>query len=742
VRSLELWGGVECTVNRVGDAFSDQVRRSGHHDRAGDIGLIASTGIRTLRYPLLWERIAPDGLDSADWAWTDDRLGRLRRLGIRPIAGLIHHGSGPRSTNLLDPAFPHRFAEYARAVAERYPWIDDYTPVNEPLTTARFSGLYGHWYPHRRDDASLVIALMHQILATVLAMQAIRTVNPRARLVQTEDAGRTYSTPRLAYQASFENHRRWLTVDLLTGRVSQQHPLWPWLVARGADPDALNALTEQSCPPDVVGLNYYFTSDRFLDDRVERYSADALGGNGRDIYADVDAVRARGAGCAGHRRILVEAWERYRLPVAVTEVHAGCTREEQMRWLVDAWTGAERARRDGADVRAVTLWALFGSVDWDSLVVRCNGTYEPGAFDVRSDPPRPTAVAGVARALTDGTPVAPLALENGWWRRAGGSRRASAPVSHRSPRRARRPLLIVGARGTLGSAIARACVVRGLDAVPLGRADLDITDRGAVADSISRHRPWAVVNAAGYVQVDEAEREPGHCLRLNSDAPADLAAACATAGARFVTFSSDLVFDGQTGCPYAEGDLPAPLGVYGMSKAEAELRVGAAFPGALIVRTSAFFGPADEHNFLTVALRTLSEGHPFPAAEDCVVSPTYVPDLADAVLDLLIDGERGLWHLANRGEVSWAAFARAGAAATGLDASLVIPTPIRLLGLRAPRPAYSALGSTRGLLLPSIETAIARYTRDTAGFRADFPSRDAYDAGRPADESAARWTRV
>ena len=155
-----------------------------------------------------------------------------------------------------------------------------------------------------------------------------------------------------------------------------------------------------------------------------------------------------------------------------------------------------------------------------------------------------------------------------------------------------------------------------------------------------------------------------------------------------------------------------------MSKAEAERRVGEALPDALIVRTSASFGSVDARNFLTGALQTISDGRPFHAAGDCVVSPTYVADLADAVLDLLIDGERGLWHLANQGAMSWADFARAGAAAAGLDAELVISTPIALLGLRAPRPAYSALGSTRGLVLPSVEDAIARYTRDTARVRA------------------------
>src|SRR5918911_288026 len=97
---LELWGGIECTVNRVGDAHFDQLARSGHDERIEDLDLVASLGIRTLRYPVLWER----HLDG-DWSWADRRLERLRELGITPIVGLVHHGSGPLHTNLLDPSF-------------------------------------------------------------------------------------------------------------------------------------------------------------------------------------------------------------------------------------------------------------------------------------------------------------------------------------------------------------------------------------------------------------------------------------------------------------------------------------------------------------------------------------------------------------------------------------------------------------------------------------------------------------
>src|SRR4051794_38008468 len=103
---MELWAGIECTVNRVGDAFFDQTVRNGHEHRVGDLDRFAALGITAIRYPVLWERTAPDGLSRASWDWADRRLHRLAELGIRPIVGLVHHGSGPRGTHLLDPDFP------------------------------------------------------------------------------------------------------------------------------------------------------------------------------------------------------------------------------------------------------------------------------------------------------------------------------------------------------------------------------------------------------------------------------------------------------------------------------------------------------------------------------------------------------------------------------------------------------------------------------------------------------------
>ena len=141
MQALEMWAGAECTVNRTAAGYRDQTRASGHHDRPSDLDLFAGLGLTTIRYPLLWERIAPHRGVPPDWSWADARLSRLRELGIRPIAGLVHHGSGPAHTNLLDAGFAQGLGRYAEQVARRYPWIEDWTPVNEPLTTARFSAL-------------------------------------------------------------------------------------------------------------------------------------------------------------------------------------------------------------------------------------------------------------------------------------------------------------------------------------------------------------------------------------------------------------------------------------------------------------------------------------------------------------------------------------------------------------------------------------------------------------------------
>ena len=414
---LELWGGIECTVNRLKDEFRDQTVRSGHHRRLCDLDRIAELGIKTLRYPVLWERVAPSSLGDPDWQWTDERLHKLRDLVIEPIAGLLHHGSGPIYTSLVDPKFPQKFARYARMVAERYPWLRYYTPINEPLTTARFCALYGHWYPHERNASTFATALLNQCRATILAMREIRQVQPCAQLVQTDDLGMVHSTTKLRYQASHENQRRWLAFDLLCGKVSAPSPMGRYLRYLGIPQAELDWFRANPCPPDIVGINHYLTSERYLDHRIQNHPADRLGSNGRHVYADLEAYAACRHRVAGPERLLSDVWNRYQIPVAITEVHLAAKPDHQMRWLHQIWTAAQTLRAQGAKIPAVTVWSLFGAYDWNSLVTRDAGFYEPGVFDVTGPEPRHTPLATMVKSLaTRGSFYHPCLDEPGWWR--------------------------------------------------------------------------------------------------------------------------------------------------------------------------------------------------------------------------------------------------------------------------------------------------------------------------------------
>ena len=318
-------------------------------------------------------------------------------------------------------------------------------------------------------------------------------------------------------------------------------------------------------------------------------------------------------------------------------------------------------------------------------------------------------VAGV-EVLPEGHPAM---AGDGWWRRD--IRLIHPPYAWAEAEEAAaseaevRPVLITGATGTLGRAFAGACDLRGLAYVLTDRTVMAVDDPNAVARTLDEHRPWAVINTAGWVRVDDAEAEVEACMKANTDGAAVLADACAARGIHYTTFSSDLVFGGREGGAYVESDAPAPLNIYGRSKAEAERLVAEAGGRALVVRTAAFFSPYDQHNFAMHVERTLRAGGTVRASADHVVTPSYVPDLVSACLDLVIDDETGLWHLANHDPVSWLEFGRRVAMALDLDASRVEPAGPDELGWRAERPRDVSLASERGRLLASLDHALARY---------------------------------
>ena len=191
--------------------------------------------------------------------------------------------------------------------------------------------------------------------------------------------------------------------------------------------------------------------------------------------------------------------------------------------------------------------------------------------------------------------------------------------------------------------------------------------------------------------------------------PGLLASCCQKNGIQLVTFSSDLVFDGLKAAPYTEEDFVSPLNVYGRSKADGERMVLDKFKSALIIRTSAFFGPWDSYNFAYYVLDCLENNKQLNVVDDIFISPTYVPDLVQATLDLLIDEESGIWHLANNGIVSWAEFAKTIANIAGIVTNKIEAKTSRDMNWIAPRPLYSALDSKKGDLMPCLDNALERF---------------------------------
>lgn len=712
-RKVEIWGGIEGTINRVENRYIDQSIYSGHYNREGDIDLIASLGIRMLRYPVLWEKHQPQEERHIDWSHVAKNLERLKELSVEPIAGLVHHGSGPLFVNFFDGSFEKGLAGYARQVAERFPWLEYYTPVNEPLTTARFCGLYGHWYPHHRDDLAFYKILLSECKATVMAMKAIREINPRAKLVQTEDLSKTYSTPLLQYQADLENHRRWLSYDLLCGKADKQHPLWDYLTKEiGLTAKELQYFTENPCMPDICGFNYYVTSERFLDEDISRYPERCHGGNGLHRYADVELVRVPHGGDSGPAVLLREAYDHVRLPIAVTECHLHCTRDEQLRWFHSMWQTVNNLHAEGLDIRALTAWSLLGAYGWDRLVTKPWGTYEPGVFDLRTGKPRPTALAWLIRELSQKQTCDHPVLETaGWWERETrilypGREAASRKGRPRKP--ACRPLLVVEDSGSLSTSLDHICAERNIHHLLVRRQDLSTKSKDSVKKMIRKLNPWAVVHAGEYSSNSETACASNVML----------AEVCWEEQVKLAVLFSNLSYWAQPD-DCKEVDEVSPSLRDEQTGMHAHHEILEANKDALVIHTGNLFSPWDNINFITAALTSLKQGKKTMAAHDVYTSVTYVPDLVRETLDLLLDNESGIVYLTNEGKMTWADIVRNIAEMTGCNQALVDCKPGSHIHLRTASDFYSNFQSKK-IQLPAWQHALRCYLA-TAGnqYRAD-----------------------
>lgn len=454
---------------------------------------------------------------------------------------------------------------------------------------------------------------------------------------------------------------------------------------------------------------------------MEHFPLWSHGGNGEISYADVGAVDTGFVEPVSPETLLRETWERYRIPLAVTECHTMGHRESQLRWLKQVWDTCLKLRSEGVDIKAVTAWSLIGTYDWHNLCTNCEHFYEPGVFDLRNPEklPKPTALSKMVKALaTKGEYESPILGSAGVWNTG---RRILFSVKEgqfTSLEHAEdvRPILITGATGTLDQAFARICGSRNIHYKLLNREMMDITNRNSIDSAIEKYRPWAIINAAGYVNVDQAENESEKCFASNVVGAVNLARACRHSGIKLINFSSDLVFDGNSETSYVESNTVSPLNVYGKSKADCEEQVLSIYPESLMIRTSAYFSPWDEYNFLTKTLRSLADNSEVIAPNDIFITPTYVPDLANECLNLLIDEESGIFHLSNTGEVSWEQFALLAADAVkekmNLNKDLIKGMSAHEITWRAKRPMNSSLRSERVEHLPPLSDAIVRYANE------------------------------
>lgn len=408
MRPLEIWASPEPTVARIDAAtVRDQAAETGWSTRADDVDRIADLGVAGCRFPVLWEHVAPEAPDQCDFHAARAGITRLRARGVEPIVTLLHHGSGPCYTDLLDPAFPALFAEYAQAAARALPGVRRWTPINEPLTTARFSTLYGVWYPNRREDAAFGRAIVHETLATLLAMERIRAVEPTAELVVTEDLQRfTAADDGVRDYVAFLRERAFLSIELLAGRVVPGHALYAFLTGRCAVSRAeLRDIAARAAAPDLVAFNHYPHSERYV------FSADGGAGDVPAVYIDGEPpVRAE--------PLLRAAAQRLELPLALGEVHIDAPAAERVRWLAQHVADVDTLRAAGVDVRAVGAWAAFGMVDWHSLLRARAGATEDGIYTFAGShgTPQPTLVTAAVRALARGERLA-LNGPAGWWER-------------------------------------------------------------------------------------------------------------------------------------------------------------------------------------------------------------------------------------------------------------------------------------------------------------------------------------
>jgi len=270
-------------------------------------------------------------------------------------------------------------------------------------------------------------------------------------------------------------------------------------------------------------------------------------------------------------------------------------------------------------------------------------------------------------------------------------------------------IALFGATGLLGKALVREWQED--DVIPFGSADADIRDAAQVESAVQRSRPNWIILAAAYTDVDGCETNSELAFAVNARGAANVAEAAKKFESRLLFVSTDYVFDGTKTQPYEISDQRNPQGVYGRSKAEAELRISEILPQSCIARTSWLFGNGGKC-FPDTILKLATTCPSLDVVNDQRGSPTYSVDLARAIIQLCHNDAKGIVHVSNRGACTWYELAKEVLRDAGLSTA-VQPTTSDKFPRPAPRPKYSVLSSKSleayGITMPGWQDAVGRY---------------------------------
>ena len=359
--------GIENSIPTIdnGRTRVDQMEACDHYRRwREDFDCVQEIGINFLRFgpPLHRTYLAPG---KYDWEFADLTLNDLKRRDITPIVDLCHFGVPDWIGNFQNPDFPQLFAAYAAAFAERYPWVQLYTPVNEMFICAIFSAKYGWWNEQLQTDLGFVTALKHIVKANVLGMLEILKRRADAIFIQSESSEYFHAdSPKAIHRAELMNSRRFLSLDLNYGRRVESD-MYEYLFDNGMTKEEyhffLHNRLKQHC---ILGNDYYRTNEHRVFENGHTTSSG-------EVF--------------GYTEITRQYYNRYQLPIMHTETNLveGPTGEEAVHWLWKEWANVLRLRNVGIPTVGFTWYSLIDQVDWDTALREQNGNVNPlGLFDL------------------------------------------------------------------------------------------------------------------------------------------------------------------------------------------------------------------------------------------------------------------------------------------------------------------------------------------------------------------------